>query len=328
MADIKNLEELTGTCDVIVHCAGPFQPLPLNPLYAAIQAKVDYVDISEDRIYYRKVRELEEAIRAAGITVLSGMSVAPAMEILFASLIKDSFDQVVSIRTFAAPDTRKHRGQAMFHTMLLGVGRSFLQPSDGKLREVWGWTEPEWVEFPPPLGKRLTYLVLEMADLDLLPELFKVKTVEFRAGTEWAFLNRLLGFSASVRKLTGFPNWESFTPFVRSLSWLVGRFGKDAGGAVFEIKGLVNHSLVTRRMAITARRDGGLIPAVLASISTKKLISGDLQQRGLIPLNSWISPEELLKEFADRNLEIWWKPNDADNWQLFDFADYQRQFFK
>ena len=256
------------------------------------------------------------------------MSVAPAMEILFANLIRSSFDNLTSVRTFAAPDTRKHRGQAMFHTMLLGVCRSFMQPKDGKLRKVWGWTEPEWVEFPPPLGRRLTYLVLEMADLDLLPELLEVKTVEFKAGTEWAFLNRLLGMAAGIRKIIGYPNWENFTLVVRAFSWLMGRFGKDEGGAVFEMKGFVNHSITTRRMAIIARKDGGIIPAILASIATQKLISNDLQNRGLTSLNEWISSEELLKEFADRHLEIWWKPDDREKWRLFDFVDYQRYLVK
>ena len=324
MTDVKTLEPLTREADVIIHCAGPFQNLPLSPLHAAIQAKVNYVDISEDRTFYKEVQKLEQSIREAGITVLSGMSVAPAMEILFANLVKDSFENVISVRTFAAPDTRKHRGKAMFHTMLIGVGKSFMQPRNGELRKVWGWTESEWIDFPPPLNMRLTYLVLEMADLDLLPKYFGVKTVEFKAGTEWALLNRLLGTAAGIRKVLGFPNWEKLTPMVRAFSWLMGRMGKDEGGAVFEIQGMAKQSPVTRRLAIIARNDGGLIPSVLASISTKKLIAGDLQNKGMVPLNEWISPDEMLAELAQRDLEVWWKPSDTEQWRLFDFADYQQ----
>jgi len=79
-------------------------------------------------------------------------------------------------------------------------------------------------------------------------------------------------------------------------------------------------------MAIIARRDGGLIPSVLASISTKKLIAADLQQKGVAPLNCWISSEELLNEFAKRDLDIWWKPTDADPWKSFDFYEYKNRF--
>ena len=322
--DLTALEQLVRFFDVVVHCGGPFQKLPLNPVRAAIAARVNYVDISEDRVFHNEVTKMGRAIKESGITVLSGMSVAPAMEILFAGLMQNCFDSLISVRTFAAPDTHKHRGKAMFHTMLSGVGRSFFQPKNGVLRKVWGWTEPEWVEFPPPLGKRLTHLVLEMADLDLLPELYDVKTVEFKAGTEWTFLNRLLGLAAGIRKLTGYPKWENFTPIIRLFSWIVGRFGKDEGGVIFELGGISKGVFITHQVAVIARQDGGLIPSVLASIGVKKLISKKMPVNGIVPLNKWISSEELVRELVSRDLEIWWKPHDIKQWLLFDFNDYQR----
>src|SRR5512143_1080406 len=41
--DLATLEKLAANCAVLVHCAGPFQSLPLNPLHAAIQTGVNYV---------------------------------------------------------------------------------------------------------------------------------------------------------------------------------------------------------------------------------------------------------------------------------------------
>ena len=323
LRDLATLERLANDCRLVIHCAGPFQQLLLNPLHAAIHTKSDYIDIAEDRNYAKQVLVLTEEIRRAGITVLSGLSVAPAMEALFAEMLRSCFDTLVSVRTFAAPDTRKHRGMAMFHTMLTGVGKPFWQPGNGKLRRVRGWTEPEWVEFPPPLGKRLTYLVLEMADLDLLPELFGVKTVEFKAGTEWQLLNRLLNMAAHIRRVTGYPNWENFTSLIRAFSWLVGRFGKDEGGVIFEIRGFRNGTLTTHRIAVTARRDGGLIPSILAGIAAWKLFSGQLTQKGLVPVHQWITSEELVAALKTRGLEIWWQPPEASAWQAFDFSDYR-----
>jgi hypothetical protein len=318
LRDVAGLERLAAGCDVLVHCAGPFHTLPLNPLHAAMRAGAHYVDIAEDRHFARGVRALEEPIRQTGITVASGMSVAPAMEALFAEMLREHFDSLSSLRTFAAPDTRKHRGRAMFHTMLTGVGRPFQQPGDGNLRLVRGWTEPEWVEFPPPLGRRLTYLVLEMADLDLLPELFGVKTVEFKAGTEWPLLNRLLGAAARMRALTGHPDWERFTPLVRGFSWLAGRLGKDEGGVIFEVGGLLQGRPVSQRLAVVARRDGGLIPAVLASMATARLLSGRLTTRGILPVHQWITSEELVRELQARGLELWRQPHGVPGCERFE----------
>jgi hypothetical protein len=169
---------------------------------------------------------------------------------------------------------------------------------------------------------RLTYLVLEMADLDLLPELFGVKTVEFKAGTEWPPLNRLLGAAARIRTLTGHPDWERFTPIIRAFSWLAGRLGKDEGGVIFEIGGLRQGAPITQRMAVVARRDGGLIPAVLAGIATARLLSGSLATKGIVPVHQWITSEELIRELQARGLEIWWQPYSVTEWRPFAFSDF------
>ena len=318
--DLDTLKRYAEGCRIIVHCAGPFRHLPLNPLRAAIEAGVDYIDIAEDREYARQVQALAPAIKAAGITALSGISVVPAMEALFTQMMVPYFDKVLSVRTFAAPDTRKHRGAAMFNTMLWGVGRPFRQLRRGRLTPVYGWGEPEWVDFPKPLGKRLTYLVLEMADLDVMPRLFGemgLETVEFKAGSERPLLNRLLGLAATIRIHTGHPQWERHTALVRAFSWLVGRLGKDEGGVIFEVSGLRGKIPQTYRLALIAGRDGGLIPAVLAGMAAEELLRGGLKGAGLVPVNKWIDGERLVAGLRGRGLQIWRQPPESARWQLF-----------
>ncbi len=324
--DDERLKQLTATARVVVHCAGPFQSLPsaCRPLRAAIETHTDYIDIAEDREFARRVSSCADEIDAAGITVLSGISVAPAMEALFAALMQPCFDALQSIRTFAAPDTRKHRGNAMFHTMLYGVGRAFEQPRRGQLARVHGWSEPEWVEFPPPLGKRLTYLVLEMADLDILPRLFNVGTVEFKAGSEHVWLNRLLGMAAAMRARMGHPHWENYTRLIRACSWLVGRLGRNEGGVIFEIGGVRAGKAATYRIALIAPHDGGLIPAVLAAMAVQELLSGRLNQRGLLAVKGWIRSDALLDGLRERGLQLWWKPPAERAWQPFSLTALQQ----
>ncbi len=319
--DFARLVELAQQCDIIAHCAGPFQFLPLNPLRAAIQTKTHYIDISEDRRFAQQVRVMAAEIKEAGIMACSGFSVAPAMEALFAQMLKPTFTQMLSLRTFAAPDTRKHRGKAMFYTMLLGVGRPFLQPRRGKEVRVAGWTEPEWTHFPEPIGRRLTYLVLEMADLDYLPELFGLETVEFKAGTEHQLLNRLLGLSANIRLRLGGPNWEQLAPFVRAISWLAGRVGKDEGGVFFEVRGMVGSTFQLRRIALMAEQDGGLIPSVLAGIGIEQMLNGHLSAPGLLPIHTWISPGEMVNSLQRRELKLLWQPEGQTPWRSFLLAD-------
>jgi hypothetical protein len=203
------------------------------------------------------------------------------------------------------------------------VGRPFFQPRQGERVQVHGWTEAEWVDFPPPLGRRLTYLVLEMADLDWLPELFGAQTVEFKAGTEHSWLNRLLGLAATIRVKTGHPRWERFTSLVRASSWLAGRIGKDEGGVIFEIGGTKDNQAITHRVAVVAHRDGGLIPVVLASMATQRLLEGQLVTAGLLPIHQWITPQALVHELQRRDLHLWWQAAGEAQWRPFAFDDLQ-----
>ncbi|MDQ3991540.1 MAG: saccharopine dehydrogenase NADP-binding domain-containing protein, partial [Actinomycetota bacterium] len=206
--NLSRLTQLAEQCEILVNFAGPFQDAPLEPIRAAWAAGAHYIDVAEDRAMGRRVRELDEDVRRARIAAFNGLSVVPGMEALFANMLAPCFDRLTSFRGFAAPDTKRHRGKAMFWTMMYGVGREFVLPSGGRPRRARGWSEGEWVRFPPPLGDRLVYLVLEMADADLLPELFGVDTVEFKAGSEWPILNRLLALASSIRAgLGGRPAW-------------------------------------------------------------------------------------------------------------------------
>lgn len=316
LRDPRSLGEAIGGSTVVVHCAGPFQHLPLEPLRAAITAGVHYVDIAEDLAYRRRVLAMDAEARAARIAVLNGASVVPGMQVLFTELLRPRFDQLLAVCSSAAPDTRRHRGHAMFHTMLLGAGRPFQALRDGMPVQVYGWSEPEWFDFPPPVGRRLHYLVLEMADLDVLPELFGVRTVTFKAGSEFPVLNRLLGGAAALRARTGHPRLEAYTSLVRGLSWLVGRFGNDAGGVIFEVTGRRGGVPGRQAVAVVGDRDGARIPVVLAGIAVQELLAGRLTQPGVVDLRSWLPQDRLIQGLLRRGLRLWWR-QDGGGWQPF-----------
>lgn len=317
--DGESVHAAAAGASVVVHAAGPFRDLPLAPLEAAIARGIGYVDIAEDREFARTVRSREGAILASGATALTGISVSPAMEALVGALFRPRFERLALIRTFAAPDTRRHRGAAMFDTMLWGVGREYRLPRGGRSARVHGWTEPEWADFPPPFERRLTYLVHDMANLDLLPELLGVETVEFKAGSEMPWLNRLLGLAARIRRRFGVPRWEAVTPIVRALSRAVGVFGRDEGGVVFELGGTRNGKPHRIRFAVTAEVDGGRIPVALAGIAVEEMLAQRIDRRGLVPVDSWVDPERLTEGLLRRGLSLWWQTGDLP-WQPFELA--------
>ena len=148
---------------VVVNCAGPYQSQGPALMHEAIASRVHYIDLAEDRAFVREAQRSHEAAKNAGVTLLSGLSVVPGLAALLARSIRDDFDELLSIRTFVAPGTRGSRGVATVRSLLSGVGRTLRLLREGRETIARGWSEPEWMEFPPPIGWRLQYLAQSRA---------------------------------------------------------------------------------------------------------------------------------------------------------------------
>jgi saccharopine dehydrogenase-like NADP-dependent oxidoreductase len=77
VTDKKKLVDLMSGFDVALSCVGPFYKFALPVVKAAIEAKVNFVDICDDYDSTLKVLELDKAAKDAGITVISGLGVSP-----------------------------------------------------------------------------------------------------------------------------------------------------------------------------------------------------------------------------------------------------------
>jgi hypothetical protein len=302
--DRRSLLQVCDGADVIVHCAGPFQAMPILPLDVSLEVGAHYVDISEDRAFASEVAKRQDLARDRGIVVLNGCSVVPTMSIVVALHLAGPFAPVSGVRTFAAPDTAKSRGRAMFSTMLWGAGRPFDLLRDGELHPAVGWSEPEWVEFPPPIGRRLLYLVSEMADLDAVPAATGARTVEFKAGSEHPALNRLLSVAARFRHASPNVDLGPLVPLAQAIAWLFGRMGRDRGAAMFEVSGRRDGVEARDLVAFMADGDGGRIPILPGAIAVEALLNSEFPEPGLVSPDTWLSGQRLLVGAWARGLRV------------------------
>jgi len=315
-ADLNDFASVRATlvgASVVVHCAGPFQFQLPTLVRAAIESGVHYVDLAEDPGFVRQVQAFDEEARRADVALMSGMSVVPGLTALLAQSLH--FDRADSIRTFVAPGTRGSRGSATVRSLLGGVGRPLRLLRGGRDVIARGWSEPEWVEFPTPIGWRLQYLAIETADLDVLSREFGVQGIEFKAGSEFAWLNRSLGAVARLRTRTGFPCLEHWADPVRKCLKALGQFGTDAGGVLVEVAGMWKGETATRQIALVAERQGERIPSLLAAIVTGALLRGELTARGSMRLSTCLPIERLFDELVRRGLRLWLKRDRSTNWQ-------------
>jgi hypothetical protein len=311
--DETRLTELVRAADIVAHCAGPFVDLPVQPLDVAISVGRPYVDIAEDRAFAAAVAARDGAAALAGVPIMSGMSVSPAMEAIAAEYLGAGLERRTALTTCAAPDTRRHRGLAMFETMLSGAGRTFDRPGPRRPEDGHGWSAGQWFDFPPPVGRRLTYVIHDMADVDLVPADHGVGDVTFRAGCEFAWLNRAVALAAWTRVHAGAPDWRWAARPVRALSRVVGQFGRDAGGVAFELDGTAGGLPVRRSIAISAHRDGGRIPILPAALAIEALIAGRVSG-GRSSLTDWIDPARFLDVVSRRGFLLWDRGPSGDGW--------------
>ncbi len=86
--------------DVVINCAGPFYKTAVAVAKAAVEAKVNYIDICDD---YEAVpilfssADIDQAAKEAGITVLTGMGSDPGTNNVLVKWYADRLDRVDEI---------------------------------------------------------------------------------------------------------------------------------------------------------------------------------------------------------------------------------------
>jgi len=166
---------------IVVDAAGPFQAGDYRLARAAIAAGLDYVDLADARGFVAGFGQLDDAARAAGVTLLTGASSTPALSNAVLERLTREWRRIDSVEIAISPGNRAPRGLAVVRSILSYAGRPVRVLLDGRwtTRPGWGLTVRRGM---PGLGRRWQSLC-ETPDLDLVPRRFAVRrSVLFRAG--------------------------------------------------------------------------------------------------------------------------------------------------
>jgi len=151
--DRESLVKLLKGSDVVISTVGPFYKYAAAVIKAAIEARVNMVDIDDDFDATRDSLELDEAARKAGVTAIIGMGASPGVTNLVAKLGASRLDRTDDIRLYWGESAIDPTGSAaMMHWFHITAEKVpvFI---NGKWVEQQGFTQPEVIEFMPPVGK-------------------------------------------------------------------------------------------------------------------------------------------------------------------------------
>lgn len=270
---------------LVIHTSGPFQGQDYRVPQACIDAGAHYIDLADDRRFVCDIAQLDEQAKAKNILVVSGASSVPGLSSTVIDHYTHEFSRIDSIDTAIAPGNRAERGEATVKAILSYTGHKIKIFENGEWISKYGWMSPRKINFGNTVGKRLLANV-DVPDLELFPARYApVKTVNFQAGLELAFLHWGMVAMAWLAKKGIVKNWSPLVKPIVATSNLFIRLGSDLGGMMIKINGLdANGTPKEILWRLTAERGvGPYIPTLSAIILAQQLIEAKIFNAGATP---------------------------------------------
>lgn len=273
--------------DVIVDAAGPFHTYgddPYRIARAAIAQGAHYLDLSDNADFCEGISVLEDEAKAAGVTVLSGLSSVPAISSAAVEAMCDGQTPLM-IESAILPGNKAPRGRAVVESILNQTGQTYLARSGGVDQPVRSWSQPRWYE----MGEyRRQAWRIEVPDQRLFPAHFDCDTVRFRAGLELGVMRYGLGVLSWLRSKLKFPMPSWLVSLVMVGAKALAPFGTDRGGMSVEVV-VPNGAGFERRMwrLHATKGDGPYVPGIAVRAACRDLAalpSGARAALSVVPL--------------------------------------------
>jgi len=297
--------------DVVINCAGPFYKTAVPVAKAAVEAKVNYIDICDDyegtEILFNS--DIDKTAREAGITVLTGMGSDPGTNNVLVKWYADRLDSVDEIYLYWVVSIAELAGAAWDHSLHMTLGK-IPQYLNGELVYVEGGTEPVAEEFLEPLGTCHVRYVGHPQPLTIPKYIKGVKNVVIKGALIPLWVDELI----KEQKDTGFLGRDAIdikgakvTPYDLALKlWETIPKERDNGPQASGLKVIVKGKRAGKTITYTADMVGRMAPGtgLPASIAALMMDAGDVTEKGVVAPEGCIDPTKFLAAFLKRGARI------------------------
>ncbi len=297
--------------DVVVNCAGPFYKTAVAVARAAVEAKVNYIDICDDyeaaQILFAS--DIDAAAKQAGITVLTGMGSDPGTNNVLVKWYADRLDRVDEIYLYWVVSIAELAGAAWDHSLHMVLGK-IPQYIDGKLVEVDGGGGEEVEHFLDPLGECLISYVGHPQPITIPRYIKDVKTVVIKGALIPVWVDRLIKEQKDMGLLGNEPmevKGTKVVPYDLALKlWNTIPEGRDNGPAASGLKVIVKGERQGKQVTYTADIVGRMAPGtgLPASIAALMMEAGEVTVKGVVAPEGCIDPDRFLAELLKRGARI------------------------
>ncbi len=296
---------------VVINCAGPFYKTAVAVARAAVEAKVNYIDICDDyeatAILFAS--DIDKAAREAGITVLTGMGSDPGTNNVIVKWYANQLDRVDEIALFWVVSIAELAGAAWDHSLHMTLGK-IPQYLDGKLEYVEGGTGEETAQFLDPLGTCQVRYVGHPQPLTIPRYIQGVKRVVIKGALIPPWVDQLIREQKETGLLSKEPievKGTKITPYDLTLQlWNAIPNNRDKGPLASGLKVIVKGERGGKQVTYTADIVGRMAPGtgLPASIAALMLDAGDVKVKGVVAPEGCIDPGKFIMALLKRGAKI------------------------
>jgi len=292
--------------NTVIHTAGPFQGQQHGVARAAIEARAHYLDLADGRAFVAGIGALDAAARAAGVSVISGVSSVPALSSAVVDHYVQYFGKLEQV-AIGISSGAQLPGEATVRGIFGYCGKPFRVWENGAWAQAYGWMDRRGFSFPKPVGPRLLGRC-DIPDLELLPQRFQtLKTVSFHGGFASDTGHRLVEWLATQVRKGRFKSALPFAKPVYRVARLLEPLLPDRGGMFVRMAGPDEDG---RPRALTWQvlatdNHGPYIPCAPSIALAVKIARGELPEPGARPCMGVLTVDDILsvlKGFSVREI--------------------------
>ena len=298
--------------DIIINTAGPFYKTAVPVARAAVEAKVNYIDICDDyegtEILFNS--DIDKLAKEAGITVLTGMGSDPGTNNILVKWYADKLDTVDEVYLYWVVSIAELAGAAWDHSLHMTLGK-VPQYIDGKIVEVEGGTDIVSEQFLEPLGECRVRYVGHPQPLTLPKYIKGVKNVIIKGALIPHWVDEMI----AEQKATGFLGTDpvdlkgtKVTPYDLALELWKENIIKDRdnGPQSSGLKVIVKGKRDGKKVTYTADMAGRMAPGtgLPAAMAVLMFADGAVKKKGVVAPEGCIDPEIFIKAFIGKGAKI------------------------
>lgn len=314
------VQGLAAECpELVVDASGPFQTYgerKYDVISACIAAGIDYVDFADAAAFVFGVSKFDAAAKAAGVTILSGVSSFPVLTAAVLRQFAKSMD-VVSVEGGIAPSPYAGIGLNVMRAVIGYAGAPVQLFRNGTQTHAIGLVESMrfTIAVPGRLPLRnIHFSLVDVPDLQVIPpEHPHLLDIWMGAGPVPEILHRVLNLLAKLRATFSLP---SFVPLSGLFYWVLNhmKFGEHRGGMFVRARGLRGGKEIEQSWHLLAEGDDGpYIPSMAIEAIIRKCLAGEKPASGARPATRELELADYERLFKGRSIFTGFREKQSPN---------------